>query len=704
MAWIDEAELHTSRPVALVEIDFDSDTRKYSIDFVRPIGDPAYKGNVLGLPTIYNSVGDLMRAFEFSKIAIEFSDTDYEFRTLVEAEGIKNRQVTIKIAFPNRSLATETLTVFVGNIYDWDPKAGLKFVINCEQKSKNMSNEYPDKVVERGDYANAHADALGKVIPIIWGTISQAGGAFPTLFVDTTDDAERYLVGLQHMGTDITVSAVYVDGAEQTLGVDYDIVREEIDGRRHTRIEFRAVADPQPTEDTVVTCDLVLNTDFQISACDAIPGWTAAAGGVLSIDAGDKKEGTGSLKNTVAAPGAPTDYWTSYSDPTGTLDLSDKKHILFWLKSDRASAAFTLPRLLIQDTLGNYRYWTLTFLAGVWTAQKLLLSTGTGESGTPPNLTIIDRIRVYFTAADGIAFYKKIDYVRVTSNPYVCEAIKYFMINFCGYVDGDFNDPSYQAAHIIEQNRGFTFNGAFTIKQTLSTILNGIKDEFELDMWWEPKDGLIHFNYLSSSVDLSTLTHYKDTFDILKGYRPGMQVEKILNYLRYGYNYNYAHDYWFNYDHYEHTASQAKHGGTYTEFSGFRFVRNSTVAYDLASRKVLRRKDPVVFDTFPLPLKSFEDDLAEVVKITHFEGMGATGYEERLFQIRKTSYDIDKFVNSMIAEDVDAFFGLSCILGDATALPVLWANAVGFQRNYCYLCDSGTGQFSDGEPGKELRD
>jgi len=549
MAWIDEAELHTSRPVALLEIDFhDAGTRKYSIDFVRPVGDPAYKGNILGLPTIYNSVGDLMRAFEFSRIAVEFADTDYEFRTLVDAEGIKNREMRIKVAFPNRSLATESLTIFVGNIYDWDPKSGLKFVINCEQKSKNMGNEYPDKVVERGDYANAHDDAIGAVIPIPWGTISALGlsgdGAFPTLFVDTTVDSEKHLVGLQQAA--ITVNRVYIDKVLKATPADYTIVTQVIDGKTHTRIHW--VGGIRPTEESVVTCDLV------------------------------------------------------------------------------------------------------------------------------------------FGARE------------------VCEAIKYFMINFCGYVNGDFNAASYNAAHLIEQNRSFTFNGAFTRKQTLSTILNDIKDEFELDMWWEPKDGLIHFNYLSSSIDLATLTHYKDTFDILKGYKPGMQVEKILNYLRYGYNYNYAHDYYYNYDHHENIASQTKHGGTYTEFSGFRFVRSSMVAHDLASRKVLRRKDPVVFDTFPLPLKSFEDDLAEVVKITHFEGMGAAGYVEKLFQIRKTSYDIDRFVNSMVAEDVDAFFGLACILGDATVLPALWINAIGFQRNYCYLCDSATGQFSDGELGKQLRD
>ena len=556
MAWIDEAEKHTSSPVVLLEIDFhDAGTKKYSIDFIRPVGAPAYKGNILKLPVIYNSVGDLMRAFEFSRIAVEFSDTEYEFRTIIETEGIKNREMRIKVAFPNRSLATESLTIFVGNIYDWDPKAGLKFVINCEQKSKNMGNEYPDKRVERGDYANAHDDAIGAVIPIPWGTISaqalSGDGACPTLFVDTTVDAEVHLVGLQQAA--IAVPRVYIDKVLKATPADYTIdATLIIDGKTHTRILWKPAV--RPTADNVVTCDLVYGA-----------------------------------RN-------------------------------------------------------------------------------------------------------------------------VCEAIKYFMINFCEYIDGDFNAASYNAAHIVEQNRDFTFDGEFTEQQSLSTWLNTIKDEFELDMWWEPKDGLIHFHYLSSSIDLSTLTHYRDVVDILRGYRPGMQVEKILNYLRYGYNYNYAHDYSQNYDHYENTDSQTKHGGIYTEFCDFRFVRSSMVAHDLAARKILRRKDPVMFDTFPLPLKSFADSLAECILITHYEGTGPAGYEERIFQIRKTSLDIDRFINNIIAEDVDAFFGLACILGDATVLPVSWALASGFERNYCYLCAGVTagaetaGEFSDGEPGKELRD
>jgi len=150
----------------------------------------------------------------------------------------------------------------------------------------------------------------------------------------------------------------------------------------------------------------------QISDCDATAGW---AGTALTTDTADKKEGTGSLVDTVATPTDTTWYHTDY-DPTGTWDLSGKKHMLFWLKSDRASTDFTFARVFIYEGV-NWRRWDLTFSAGVWTQMKELLSTGDAESGTPPDITSIDYVRVSFHTADTTAFYKKIDDLRVTAKP-----------------------------------------------------------------------------------------------------------------------------------------------------------------------------------------------------------------------------------------------------------------------------------------------
>ncbi|GAH37238.1 unnamed protein product, partial [marine sediment metagenome] len=155
-------------------------------------------------------------------------------------------------------------------------------------------------------------------------------------------------------------------------------------------------------------------TPVPISACDATDDW---AGNDLSIDEVDKKEGTGSLED--ASPGVPvalTTYSTTY-DPDESWDWSDKKHILLWFKCDRADGAFDSARLYIYDTGDNWRYWTLTFAAGEWTAVKELLSTGDDESIAPPNLALIDYVQVRFVTADNTAFYKKIDYLRIDDKP-----------------------------------------------------------------------------------------------------------------------------------------------------------------------------------------------------------------------------------------------------------------------------------------------
>ena len=149
----------------------------------------------------------------------------------------------------------------------------------------------------------------------------------------------------------------------------------------------------------------------QINACDATTDWFGTS---LSIDEADKKEGSGSLKDTIATPVATTLYSTTYN-PTGSWDWSGKKHVLLWLLSDRANTAFTSTQLIIHDTSGNYRIWNLTFSAGEWTAIKKLLSTGDAQSATPPDLASINQIRVTFQAADTTAFYKKIDNVRLTA-------------------------------------------------------------------------------------------------------------------------------------------------------------------------------------------------------------------------------------------------------------------------------------------------
>lgn len=151
----------------------------------------------------------------------------------------------------------------------------------------------------------------------------------------------------------------------------------------------------------------------QISACDAVTDWIIGANGVLSVDTGDKIEGIGSLKVTAAAPGIGEWYEISFN-PAGIWDWSAKESMLFGLKCDRPQNEFSVARIMVLDTSYNWRIWNLTFSAGAWTGFRCLLSTGDAESATPPDLALINYVKISFYTKDTTAFYYNTDKLRVT--------------------------------------------------------------------------------------------------------------------------------------------------------------------------------------------------------------------------------------------------------------------------------------------------
>lgn len=282
------------------------------------------------------------------------------------------------------------------------------------------------------------------------------------------------------------------------------------------------------------------------------------------------------------------------------------------------------------------------------------------------------------------------------------EAIRHFMENLAGYVGGDFNAASYTAATTTETSRAYTFDGVLWEEKRLKAILDIWRDEFELDIYWN-KDGEVAFNYLSAVF--ATPNSYDDVRDILKGFDSDPQVFELLNKLLYGYNFHYSKTYFYNYDTYENIDSQTKYGETREKFKGFNWIRSASVASDIASRKIIRFKDPITVDTLNMPLKTFSQDLTDIVLITHFEGVGSSGYTNRLFQIRRINPNADKYVNTMLLEDASNFTGNAFVLGDGDVLPADWDNAVGGERDYGYLCDGTDGFFdNDVDEGKRLFD
>lgn len=830
--WQSYADKYVNEPVVVCEMALDSGTLKFAVDYIRPTNAAPYIGNILRLPTVSNSIGDLIRRTIYSNITIEFSDTDRTFREITE--GIKNRIVTLKLYFINQSMATVYLTFFTGQIYDWDFLEGMRFRLVCEQIKKNMENPYPDKYVDLTDYADAHSSAINKLIPIPYGTISALGlsgdGAFPTLFVDTTVDAEKHLIGLQAY-TELIINGEFGSDTSIWFPSNAAVLASVAGGRTGNCLSIteNGAALPQAYQHFTVKPGSAYRVhgyikagtedEYKINIWDATNSSWLYEGAWLQETAGDWS----------------TEFEATFTAPTGCVStrvilysrsqLGEGKVIYF--DAITATEVISVSRVYkngVLQTEGGGNDYTVGYgIIGTesgfvlnggfpvdtssWTAARsaALASVAGGETGNClriteggadfptayQDITVVPGVRynligsikkgtedvwivriknaatdsliywawgietagdwsagfsLYFNAPSGCTsvrielsswsengegkaiYFDTITCSVVTSIVHVTidweagnnptasdiiscdiifgtrgtvEAVRHSLENFRDYVSGDFHAASYNAARAIEQNREFTLDGAFVMSKKLKSHLDDIKDEFELDIWTDPKDGLIHFMYLTS--DMSVTNHYKDYLDILTGYEPKIQVTKIMNYLDYYYNYNYARQYFHNHAFREDADSQSEHEATFKDEKKYYFIRSSTGANDLAARRILRRKDPIVLDTFNFPLKTFNDNLGDAIEITHYGGKGSSGYEQKIFQIRKTDYNLDKFINRMTLEDISSFIGKAFIMGPA-ALPDYITATAAQREKYGFLCDPVTEEYSNGDPAKRMYD
>jgi len=126
-------------------------------------------------------------------------------------------------------------------------------------------------------------------------------------------------------------------------------------------------------------------------------------------------------------------------------------------------------------------------------------------------------------------------------------------------------------------------------------------------------------------------------------------------------------------------------------------------ALDVAYRRLMRQKDPPRIVSFEIGLQGMNYDLGDVVQLTHYQGVGASGWAGQPMRIIRHEADPNNFSVALDCFDMQALFSGAFILGDETALPAAWTSASLAEQQYGYLCDETTGKFSDGKPGKRLR-
>lgn len=126
-------------------------------------------------------------------------------------------------------------------------------------------------------------------------------------------------------------------------------------------------------------------------------------------------------------------------------------------------------------------------------------------------------------------------------------------------------------------------------------------------------------------------------------------------------------------------------------------------ALDVLGRRLIRTKEPPRYVIFKTGLQALATELGDIIKVTHVQGIGATGWVDRAVFVMRHELDPDRLSITIEGIDVERLFTGRFILGDEALIAATWAAATTADREYGYLCDETTGQFSDGTPGKRLR-
>lgn len=137
-------------------------------------------------------------------------------------------------------------------------------------------------------------------------------------------------------------------------------------------------------------------------------------------------------------------------------------------------------------------------------------------------------------------------------------------------------------------------------------------------------------------------------------------------------------------------------------------IRSTAIAQDVVMRKLLRTKNPPRMVKMRTGLRGVNFELGEILKVTHYEGIGSSGWSARPVRIMRHETEPDDYSVSLECLDMQGVFGSAAdgggpyILGDEGVL-TNWGAATLAQKVYGFLCDDTTGKFSDGKEGKHLR-
>lgn len=203
---------------ALVELELDSGTKRFSISGVRGTG--YYAERLLGVSPVEQALSPVPDDYRAPEVGIVLDDADNEISKLRANEAFLHRTLRVRLGRVPEG-ETDFTTVFEGEVRGWRSE-GTEFELTIgspfhERFEKPVT---PERVVTASQFPNAHSNAVSRLVPLVIGTINTrpygGSGAVEALLIDTT--ANKYAAAQDETAGSVRALNVYVDGVRATSG------------------------------------------------------------------------------------------------------------------------------------------------------------------------------------------------------------------------------------------------------------------------------------------------------------------------------------------------------------------------------------------------------------------------------------------------------------------------------------------------------
>lgn len=187
-----------TRPVILLEIEFEDGTVYYSKDAVRFV-DRFYKGQILNVGEYRRAIQQNLGFFEISSVETNIADTDRDLIQRGETEKIKGVLARFKLGTDGLTRGNYE-TIFEGLIDDFGAQ-NYTFRILARDKLWTLPEKPITGTVNLTDFPHALPADVGKPLPICYGehsdtdtTDAKNRGAWPTIYVDVRSAERTFLI------------------------------------------------------------------------------------------------------------------------------------------------------------------------------------------------------------------------------------------------------------------------------------------------------------------------------------------------------------------------------------------------------------------------------------------------------------------------------------------------------------------------------